>query len=91
MFEVNASDINVCVSPFDFACSNLVLLLPVKSEAVLITIYQSSNCEELFPFKIVISCNKEFTKDFSFEQCIKCLYIDAKLPQWVLVVWAGEV
>ena len=34
LFEVNASDVNVLMRPFDFACANLVLLLPVKSEAV---------------------------------------------------------
>ena len=66
LFEVNASDINVHISPFDFACVNLVLHLPVKSEAVLISVNQSSNCEEWFPFKIVISCSKEFTKDVFF-------------------------
>ena len=57
LFEVNASDINVCISPFDFACDNLILLLPVKSEVVSISPNQSSNCEELFPFKIAISCS----------------------------------
>ena len=57
LFEINASDINVLMSPFDFACANLVLLSPVKSEAVSISAYQSSNCEELFLFRIVISCS----------------------------------
>ena len=66
LFEVRASDINVLMSPFDFACANLVLLLPVKSEAVSIFVHQSSNCEESFPFSIVISCSKEFTKDIFF-------------------------
>ena len=32
LFEVKASDINVLMSPFDFACANLVLLSPVKSK-----------------------------------------------------------
>ena len=36
LFEVNASDINVLMNPFDFACANLVLLSHVKSEVVLI-------------------------------------------------------
>ena len=66
LFEVNASDINVLMSPFDFNCANLVLLSPVKSEAVLISVNQSSNCEESFPARIVISCSKEFTKDIFF-------------------------
>ena len=39
LFEVNASDINVLMSPFDFTCANLVLLSPVKSEAVWISVY----------------------------------------------------
>ena len=90
LFEVNASDTNVPMSPFYFACANLVLLLPVKSETVSISVDQSSNGEESFPFRIVISCSKEFTKD-SFEHYIKCLYIDAKLPQWVPMVWPGKV
>ena len=38
LFEVNAYDINVLMSPFDFACANLVLLLHVKSEAVSILV-----------------------------------------------------
>ena len=45
LFEVKASDINVLMSPLDFASSNLVLLLPVKSEVVSISVNQSSNCE----------------------------------------------
>ena len=62
LFEVNASDTNVVMSPFDFCfCYDLVLLLPVKSEAVSISVNQSSNYEESFPFIIVISCSKEFT------------------------------
>ena len=32
LFKVKASDINVLTSPFNFACANLVLLLPVNSE-----------------------------------------------------------
>ena len=91
LFEVNASDINVLMNPFDFACANLVLLLPIRSEMVSISINQSPNCEESFPFSIVISCSKEFTKTFSFEHYIKCFYIDAKLPQWVPMTWAGKV
>ena len=34
LFELSASHISVHISPFDFACANIVLLLPVKSEAV---------------------------------------------------------
>ena len=34
LFEVKASDINVLMSPFDFACANLVQLSPIKSEVV---------------------------------------------------------
>ena len=66
LFEVNTSDINVLMSPFDFACANLVQLLLVKSEAVWVSVNQSSNCEESFPFRIVISCSEEFTKDVFF-------------------------
>ena len=42
-FKAKASDINVLTSPFDFACANLVLLSPVNSEAVSISVSQSSN------------------------------------------------
>ena len=68
LFEVGASDINVLMSPFDFACANLVLLLPVQSEseAVSISVNQSSNCEESFLFSIAISWSKEFTKNVFF-------------------------
>ena len=66
LFELSASDISVHISPFDFACANLVLLLPVQSEAVLISMSQSSNCEELLTLKITISCSKVFTKDVFF-------------------------
>ena len=44
--ELSSSDISVHIKHFDFASANLVLLLLVKSEAVLISINQSSNCEE---------------------------------------------
>ena len=67
LFEVNASDINVLMSPFDFACANLVLLLPVKSEMVSISVNQSSNCKESFLIRIMISCSREFTKDVFLE------------------------
>ena len=49
--EVKTSDINVLTNPLDFACANLVLLSPVNSEAILISVSQSSNCEESCPFK----------------------------------------
>ena len=45
LFKVKASDINVLTSPLDFACANLVLLSPVNSEAVSMSVSQSSNCE----------------------------------------------
>ena len=66
LFEVSASEISVHISPFNFACANLVLLLPVNSEAVSISLNQSSNCEESLPLKIVISCSRVFTKDVFF-------------------------
>ena len=64
--KVKASDINVLTNPLDFACANLVLLSPVNSEAVSISVNQSSNCEESCPFKVGISCNKELSKDVFF-------------------------
>ena len=66
LFEVRASDINVHMSPFDFACANLVLLLPVKSEAVSISVNQSSNCEESLPSSTVISHSNELSRDVFF-------------------------
>ena len=66
LFELSASDISVHISPFDFACVNIVLLLPVKSAAVSMSMNQSSNCEESLPLKITISCSKVFTKDIFF-------------------------
>ena len=66
LFELSASDISVHISPFDFACANLVLLLPVKSEAVSISMNQSSYFEESLLLKIAISCSKVFTKDVFF-------------------------
>ena len=64
--KVKDSDINVLTSPFDFACANLVLLSPVNSEAISISVSQSSNCQESCPFKVGISCNKELSKDVIF-------------------------
>ena len=64
--ELSASDISVCIKPFDFAWANLVLLLLVKSEAVSISINQSYNCEELLPLNIVISWSRVVTKDAFF-------------------------
>ena len=63
---VKASDINVLTNPLDFACANLVLLLPVNSEAVSMSVSQSSSCEESCPFNVGISCNKELSKDVFF-------------------------
>ena len=65
-YEVKASDINVLTNPLDFACANLVLLSPVNSEAVSISVSQSSSCEESCPFNMGISCNKELSKDVFF-------------------------
>ena len=53
-----ASDINVLTSPFYLACANLVLLSPINSEAVSMSVSQSSNFEESFLFNVGISCNK---------------------------------
>ena len=64
--QVKASNINVLTSPLDFACANLVLLSPINSEAVSISVSQCSNCEESFPFNVGISCNKELSKDVFF-------------------------
>ena len=63
---VNALEIKVLTNPLDFACANLVLLLPVNSEAVSISINQSSSCEESCPFNMGISCNKELSRDVFF-------------------------
>ena len=60
-YEVKASDINILTNPLDFASANLVLLSPVNSEAVSISVSQSSNCEESCPFNVGISCNKELS------------------------------
>ena len=61
---VKASDINVLINPLDFACANFVLLLPVNSEAVSMSVSQSSSCEESCPFNMGISCNKELSKEY---------------------------
>ena len=66
LFKVMASDINVLTSPLDLACANLVLLSPVNSEAVSISVSQSSNCKESFPFNMGISCNNEFSREILF-------------------------
>ena len=47
---VKASDIKVLTNPFDFACAILVLLSPVNSETVSMSVSQSSSCEESCPF-----------------------------------------
>ena len=64
--EVKAPDINVLTNPFDFSCANLVLLSPVSSEAVSISVSQSSNCEESCPFNVGMSYNKELSKKVFF-------------------------
>ena len=64
--KVKASDINVLTSPLDLACASLVLLSPINSEAVSMSVSQSSYCEESFPFNVGISCNNELSKDVFF-------------------------
>ena len=64
--KVKASDINVLTSPLDFACASLVPLSPVNSEAVSMSVSQSSNSEESFPFNMGISCNYELSRDVFF-------------------------
>ena len=63
---VKASDIKVLTNPFDFASAILVLLSPVKSEAISKSVSQSSSCEESCPFNVGISCNKELSRDVFF-------------------------
>ena len=63
---INASVIKVLTNPLDFTCANLVLLSLVNSEAVSISVNQSSSCEESCPFNMGISCNKELSKDVFF-------------------------
>ena len=64
--KVKASDNNILPSPLDLACGSLVLLSPINSEAVLMSVSQSSNCEESSPFNMGISCNNELSKDVFF-------------------------
>ena len=64
--KVKASDINVLTSPLHVACASLVLLSPVNFEAVSMSVSQSSNCKESFPFNMGISCNNEFSRDVFF-------------------------
>ena len=87
LFEHSASDISVHFSPFDFACANLVLLCLVGLKAFL---YQWTNllivknhCHWKLVY-LVVRCSQRM---FSFVQYIKCLYIVAKPPQWVLAKW----
>ena len=61
-----ASVIRVLTNPLDFACANLVLPLPVSSEAVSISVSQSWSCEESCPFNMGISCNKELSREVFF-------------------------
>ena len=82
--KVKASNINVLTSPRDLACTNLVLLSPGNSEAVSMSVSQSSNCEGSFPFNMDISCNNELLETFSSDHYTKCLYICLILHQWVL-------
>ena len=64
--EVKASYINVLTSPLDLACANLVLLSPINSEVVSMSVSQSSNCEESFLFNMGISCNNELSRDIFY-------------------------
>ena len=66
LFKVKASDIYVLTSPLGLACTNLVLLSPVNSEEVSMSVSHSSNCEDSFPFNMGISCKNEFSRDFFF-------------------------
>ena len=66
LFKIKASDINVLPSLLDFACANLVLLSPVNFEAVSMSVSQSYNCEESFPFNMRISCNNKLSRDVLF-------------------------
>ena len=50
------------VKPLDIACASLVLFSLVKLVVVSASINQSSNCDELLPLKIVISCSSVFAK-----------------------------
>ena len=63
---VKASGIKVLTNPFDFACAILVLLSPINSEAVSMSVSQSSSCEESCPFKVGIYCNEELSRDVFF-------------------------
>ena len=66
LFKVKASDINVHISPFNFACANLVLPSPVNSEVVSMSVSQSSNCEKSFPFNMGIFCHNELSREVFF-------------------------
>ena len=63
---IKALVIKVLTKPLDFACANLVLPLPVNSEAVSISVNQSSSCEESCPFNMGISHNKELSREVFF-------------------------
>ena len=63
---INVLAIKVLTNPLNFACANLVLLSLVNSDAVSISVNQSSSCEESCPFNMGISCNKEVSKDVFF-------------------------
>ena len=53
--KVKASDINVVTSPLDLTCASLVLLSPVNSKDVLMSVSQSSKYEGSFPVSMGIS------------------------------------
>ena len=63
---VKASDIKVLTNPLDFACTILVLLSAANSEAVSMSVSQSSSCEESCLFKVGIFCSKELSRDVFF-------------------------
>ena len=63
---VKTSNIKVLTNALDFAYAILVLLSPVNSEVVSMSVSQSSSCEESCPFNVGISCNEELSKDVFF-------------------------
>ena len=72
--DVIASVIKVHVKPFDLASASLVLLSAVRSATVIISTSQCSSCVASCPLNTEISCSKEFSGLFVFEQNTECLY-----------------
>ena len=82
--KVKASNINILTSPLDFACASLVLLLPINSEAVSISVANPPTVRSHFHLMWEYLVTRSFLKMFSSEHYTKCLYICLILPQWVL-------